>query len=61
MTPRYQKVALLAHLTFSAGWLFQAWFDLGVSGGTDGGKFTEVDDSNIMSFDGLFVRGLWRY
>lgn len=49
------------NLTFSAGWLFQAWFDLGVSGGTDGGKFTEVDDSNIMSFDGLFVRGLWRY
>ena len=47
--------------TFSAGWLFQAWFDLGVSGGTDGGKFTEVDDSNIMSFDGLFLRGLWRY
>jgi hypothetical protein len=47
--------------TFSAGWLFQAWFDLGVSGGTDGGKFTEVDDSNIMSFDGLFLRGIWRY
>lgn len=49
------------NLTFSAGWLFQAWFDLGVSGGTDGGKFTEVDDANIMSFDGLFLRGLWRY
>jgi Legionella pneumophila major outer membrane protein precursor len=47
--------------TLSAGWMFQAWFDLGVSGGTNGGKYIEVDDSNIMSFDGLFTRAMWRY
>lgn len=50
-----------SNLTFSAGWLWQAWFDLGVSGGTDGGKYIEADDSSIMSFDGLFLRGLWQY
>lgn len=48
-------------LMFTAGWLFQAYYDLGVSGGTDGGKFIEADTSNIMAFDGLFVRGFWRY
>jgi hypothetical protein len=41
--------------------MVQAWFDLGVSGGTNGGKYIEVDDSNIMAFDGLFTRGMWRY
>jgi hypothetical protein len=52
----------------SAGWMFQAWFDLGTSGGrfeppvTDpllGGVdplFTGADDANIMSFDGFFLR-----
>lgn len=50
------------NLTFSAGWLWQAWFDLGVSGGTTyGGKFAETDSSSILSFDGLFLRGMWRY
>lgn len=48
-------------LMFSAGWLVQAYYDLGVSGGTDGGKFIEADTANIMAFDGLFVRGFWRY
>jgi hypothetical protein len=43
-------------LTISAGYLFQAWFDLGTAGGTFGGQFTETHDSNIMSFDGLTVR-----
>jgi hypothetical protein len=47
--------------TLSAGWMVQAWFDLGVSGGTNGGKYIEVDDSNIMAFDGLFTRGMWQY
>jgi hypothetical protein len=46
----------LPSLTISAGWLFQAWFDLGTAGGTFGGQFTETHDSNIMSFDGLAVR-----
>jgi hypothetical protein len=50
------------NLMFSAGWLWQAWFDMGVSGGTTyNGKFAEADSSSIMSFDGLFLRGLWRY
>lgn len=44
-------------LTLSGGWLFQAWFDLGTSGGQFGGFFTGADDANIMSFDGLFLRG----
>lgn len=44
-------------LSVSAGWLFQTWWDLGTSGGTFGGLFRGADDANIMSFDGLFVRG----
>src|SRR5581483_9004032 len=49
-------------LMFSAGWLWQAWFDLGVSGGTTyGGKFVEADTASIMAFDGLFLRGLYQY
>jgi len=47
---------------FSAGWLWQAWFDLGVAGGTTyGGKFAETDSASIMAFDGLSLRGLWQY
>jgi hypothetical protein len=50
------------NLMFSAGWLWQAWFDLGVAGGTTyGGKFAETDSASIMAFDGLFLRGLWQY
>ncbi|HQU44729.1 MAG TPA: Lpg1974 family pore-forming outer membrane protein [Pirellulales bacterium] len=50
------------NLMFSAGWLWQAWFDMGVSGGTTyGGNFAESDSASIMSFDGLFLRGMWRY
>ncbi|MEX2287508.1 MAG: Lpg1974 family pore-forming outer membrane protein [Planctomycetaceae bacterium] len=41
----------------STGWLFQAWYDMGTSGGKFGGFFSGADDANIMSFDGLFVRG----
>ncbi|MBI3469019.1 MAG: hypothetical protein HY000_38945 [Planctomycetes bacterium] len=43
-------------LTISTGWLFQGWFDLGASGGRFGDLFLGADDSNIMSFDGLFLR-----
>jgi hypothetical protein len=43
-------------LTFSAGWLFQAWFDLGASGGQFGGIYVPEDTANIMSFDGLVLR-----
>lgn len=54
------------YLTFSAGWLFQGWWNIGASGGTFDGEqppvstdaaFVGTDDSDIMSFDGLFVRG----
>jgi hypothetical protein len=58
----------------SAGWLVQAWFDLGVSGGTFSGQnlpaigfpplqnvFGGADDSSIMAFDGLFLRAEYRY
>lgn len=44
-------------LNFSAGWLFQAWFDMGTSGGSFGGYYTVTENANIMSFEGLFVRG----
>lgn len=53
-------------LTFSAGWMFQGWMNLGASGGTFdtentplGGDaaFVGTDDADIMSFDGLFIRG----
>jgi hypothetical protein len=40
----------------SAGWLFQAWFDLGGSGGTFGGFYTVTENSNIMAFEGFFLR-----
>ena len=44
------------NVRLSAGWMFQAWFDLGTSGGTFGGFFNGADDANIMSFDGLMLR-----
>ena len=51
----------LNRLSLSAGWLFQAWFDLGTSGGTFGGFYTVQQNSNIMSFDGLFARAEWKF
>jgi major outer membrane protein len=48
-------------LTFTAGWTFQAWFDLGTSGGNFGGFFAGADDVNIMSFDGLFLKADWQF
>ncbi|HLJ09896.1 MAG TPA: Lpg1974 family pore-forming outer membrane protein [Planctomycetaceae bacterium] len=44
-------------LTFTAGWLFQAWFDLGTSGGKFGGFYVIQQNANIMAFEGLFIRG----
>lgn len=41
--------------TVSGGWMVQAWFDLGTSGGSFSGLFTGADDANIMSFDGMFL------
>ena len=58
-------------IRLSAGWLFQAWFNLGTSGGTFDGErlpfapvdtaFGGADDADIMSFDGLFVRAEINY
>ena len=45
-----------SHLSASAGWMFEDWFDVGTSGGTFGGNFQEDINSNIMSFNGLTVR-----
>jgi len=58
----------------SAGWLVQAWFDLGVSGGTFSGQtlplvgfppiqnvFGGADDSSIMGFDAFFLRAEYNY
>jgi hypothetical protein len=46
----------LPWLSVSTGWLFQAWFDLGGSGGTFGGFYTVTENSNIMAFEGFFLR-----
>jgi hypothetical protein len=43
-------------LTLAGGYLFQAWFDFGTSGGKFDGFFSGTDDANIMSFDGMFLR-----
>ena len=42
----------------TAGWLFQAWWDLGQTEvfARDTTGFDTAPDSNILSFDGLFVR-----
>jgi hypothetical protein len=59
------------NFTLTAGWLFQAWFNIGTSGGTFDGEnipgapvdtaFGQTDDADIMSFDGLFVRAEYRF
>jgi hypothetical protein len=45
-------------LSITGGYLVQSWSNIGTSGGTFGGTFVQTDDSDIMSFDGLFVRGM---
>jgi hypothetical protein len=35
---------------------FQAWFDLGASGGTFGGFYTVTENSNLLAFEGPFAR-----
>lgn len=47
---------LTDRLTLASGWMNQAWFDLGTSGGSFSGLFTGADDANIMSFSGVFFR-----
>jgi len=44
-------------VNLSAGYLFQAWWDLGQFEQIQGNVFLNpIDDSNILSFDGLFAR-----
>ena len=44
-------------VSFSAGYLFQAWWDLGQFEQIQGNVFLNpIDDSNIMALDGLFAR-----
>ncbi len=40
----------------SAGYFFQCWWDLGQSEGVIGTNYGPLDTSNILGFDGLFVR-----
>jgi hypothetical protein len=40
----------------SAGWFFQCWWDLGQGEIIGDSNFGPLDSSNILSFDGLFVR-----
>jgi hypothetical protein len=44
------------HTLVSIGWEFQAYWDLGMFESIQGSNFGPMDDSNIMSFDGGFVR-----
>lgn len=48
-------------LSLTLGWLFQAWLDLGTSGGQFGGFFAGADDTNVMSFDGLSLAAEWTF
>lgn len=48
----------VAPFTFvSVGYFFQCWWDLGWSETVIGTNYGPLDTSNIMGFDGLFVRG----
>ncbi len=42
---------------FSVGYFWQCWWDLGQSEPMQGTEFGSLDTSNILGFDGLFVRG----
>jgi hypothetical protein len=44
--------------TFSAGWMFQSWLDLGMTEATAGNQFNQrgLDTANNLSFDGFFAR-----
>ena len=41
----------------SIGWFWQCWWDLGQAENISGTNFGPLDSSNILGFDGLFVRG----
>ncbi len=45
------------YLFISAGWFFQCWWDLGQAETINTASFGPLDTSNILGFEGLFVRG----
>jgi hypothetical protein len=48
----------MAPFTFvSVGYFFQCWWDLGQGENIQATNFGPLDSSNILGFDGLFVRG----
>ncbi len=48
--------------TFSLGYMFQAWWDLGAFEQVQGNIFQNpIDDANILSLDGLFARLEYRF
>ncbi len=52
-------------LTLSAGWFFQAWWDLGMGEQQTSGPLSTVhytnDDANIMSWDGITLRAEYQF
>jgi hypothetical protein len=47
---------IFRHTQVSIGWVCQAFWDLGVFESIQGSNFGPMDDANILSFDGGFVR-----
>ncbi len=50
------NVQVTSNMNVSAGYLFSAWHDLGVSEEYDFGLPSTYDDANILGFDGFFLR-----
>ena len=53
--------SLRKRTTISAGYFMQAWHDLGMSQQITGQYPQGYDDANILSFDGMFIRGEWAF
>ena len=51
------SIQLAPYAFISAGYFFQCWWDLGQGETIQQGSFGPLDTSNILGFDGLFVRG----
>jgi len=52
------SVNIRGRTTISAGYLFHSWHDIGIPQQVAG---KPLDDANILSFDGLFMRGELSY
>lgn len=49
------------NLSLTAGYLFHAWHDLGMTDSIPSDVGSINSNANILSFDGLFVRGEWAF